>query len=63
MAGKKQNYNKSGTARLHKEKKRREAIERQEMRAKRSALDQLNLIVDRPGNSAREKNRLLAECA
>ena len=63
MAGKKDNYNKSGAARRHKENKREEAIERQNVRDKRSALEQYQLIQDRPGESKKEKNKLLAELA
>lgn len=60
MPGKKQNYYKTGDLRRHKEKLRREAMERQEARNNRTALEQLNLIQDRPGNSTKEKNKLLA---
>ncbi len=63
MAGKKANYNKSGAARLHKDKKRNEAQERLEARQKRSAIEQLQLIADRPGESRKESLRLLAEVA
>ena len=60
MAGKKSNYNKSGKAKAHKDMLREEAIQRQAARDKRSALDQLNLIASRPGNSKRESEKLLA---
>ncbi len=58
MAGKKNNYNKSGKARAHKDILREEALERDKARAKRSAKEQLSLIASRPGESKRESVKL-----
>ena len=63
MAGKKDNYNKSGAAAAKKRQKQEEANERQKAREKRSALEQMQLIQDRPGESKKEANKLLAELA
>ena len=63
MAGKKDNYNKSGAARQRKLDKKHEAMDRQNARDKRSALEQYQLIQDRPGESKREAMKLLAELA
>ena len=58
--GKKENYIKSGARRRHQEKKREEAIERQEKRNNRTPLEQMQLIANRRGESKRESNKLLA---
>lgn len=66
MASKKQNYRKSNgywSARKRKERRVEEAIERQKAREKRTALEQYQLIQDRPGESKREAMKLLAELA
>ncbi len=60
MAGKKENNRKSGAARRNKERKQDEAIIRQGRYDRLSALEKLSLIESRRGNSAKEKNRLLA---
>lgn len=58
MAGKKSNYNKSGAAAAHKRRKQEEAIERQKAREKRTASQQMELVLSRPGNSKRESEKL-----
>jgi hypothetical protein len=42
-----------------KNQKQEEAILRQMSRDKRSAIEQMNLLDSRPGDSKKEKNRLL----
>lgn len=56
---KKDNNNKSGAARRHKEKKRMEAEARQNKYDSLSPAEKMNLINSRPGDSRREKDRLL----
>lgn len=63
MAGKKDNYRKSGKAAQRKKDKKFEAMERQNARDKRTALEQMQLIQDRPGESKKEANKLLVELA
>jgi hypothetical protein len=59
MAGKKTNYVKSGAAARHKGNKRIEAEARQEQHSKRTIAEQLRLLDERPGNSWREREKLL----
>lgn len=64
MAGKKDNYRKSNAPWSDSERKiarQEDAIERQKTREKRSALEQMQLIQDRPGESKREAMKLLVE--
>jgi hypothetical protein len=63
MAGKKDNYNKSGAAARRKQEKKFEAMDRQNERDKRTALEQYQLIQERPGESKKEAMKLLAELA
>ena len=63
MPGKKQNNNKSGAARRNKERKQEEAVGRQNVYNSLSAIEKVNLIKSRRGESKREMNKLLTELA
>jgi hypothetical protein len=58
---KKLNYNKSGAAAAHRQRKRDEAAERQRARDARSDQEQLALIATRRGASKKEAARLAKE--
>lgn len=63
---KKDNNRKSNAPWSSRERKiarQEDAIERQKARNKRSALEQMQLIQDRPGESKREAMKLLVELA
>jgi hypothetical protein len=57
--GKKDNSAKSGAARLRQEEKRERALERQMAYDALSVEEKLALIASRPGESKREKERLV----
>lgn len=60
---KKLNNNKSGAARRNKERKNEEAVGRQNIYNSLSAVEKVNLINSRRGESKKEMNKLLAQLA
>ena len=60
LAGKKDNYRKSGDAARNKQRKQEEAVGRQNIYDSLSPIQKIERIESRRGESAKERNKLLA---